>query len=362
MNNGDVSRTARNEIIALWGVIIAAIAGIIVPIILHLIKKKGGHSQRVDVGRINGNGTAIGDNPVVTIDKRQGIDGELVLSKVIAEAEAKGRAEQQIEQLKDELAKAVERIKKLEAEGNRPDAEKALEELRESGDMRRLQELLIKDREEHRDALIQRNREIAAVAYLRGDIDIASEAINEIIKELPEDISALNQKGHINRLRGRLKEAEDCYRRMLQLGSDVNDEAVKAVALGNLGLIYKTKGDLVMAEDMLNKSLEINKKLGRLEGMARDYGNLGSVYYMKGDVDKAEEMHKKALEIDEKVDHLEGVARHLANIGLVYEQRGNVPKARKYWEKALGLYKKIGMPREIEKVEGWIEGIGKGKK
>jgi len=269
----------------------------------------------VDVGRINGDGTAIGDNPIVTIDKRQGIDGELVLSKVVEEAEAKGRAEQQIEQLKDGLAKAVERIKKLEAEGNRPDAEKALEELRESGDMRRLQELLIRDREEHRDALIQRNREIAAVAYLRGDIDIASEAVDEILKELPDDIFALNQMGHIHKLRGELKEAEDCYRRVLQLGSDVSDDASQAVALGNLGLIYETRGELDKAEDVFLKSLEINKELGRLEGMASDYGNLG----------------------------------------IVYEQRGDIGKAKEYWEKALGLFRKIRMPHIVEKVEGLIE-------
>ena len=278
-------------------------------------KKEGGDSKHVDVGRINGDGTAIGDNPIVTIDKRQGIDGELVLSKVVEEAEAKGRAEQQIEQLKDELAKAVERIRKLEAEGNRPDAEKALEELRESGDMRRLQELLIRDREEHRDALIQRNREIAAVAYLRDDIDISTEAVDEILKVLPDDLFALNQMGHIHKLRGELKEAEDCYRRVLQLGSDVSDEASQAVALGNLGLIYETRGELDKAEDVFLKSLEINKELGRLEGMASDYGNLG----------------------------------------IVYEQRGDIGKAKEYWEKALGLFRKIGMPHIVEKVEGLIE-------
>ena len=146
-----------------------------------------------------------------------------VVSKAIELAEDKGRAEEQIEQLKDELAKAVERIRKLEAEGNRPDAEKALKELRESGDMMRLQELLIQDRDEHRDALIQRNREIAAVAYLRGDIDIATEAVNEILKVLPDNIFALNQRGHIHNLRGKLKEAENDYKRVLEIGQETNN-------------------------------------------------------------------------------------------------------------------------------------------
>ena len=96
-----IAELTKNETIALWSVIVAAIAGIIVPIILHLLKKKEGHSQRVDVGRINGDGTSIGYKPVVTIDKRQGLDEELVLSKVVEEAEAKGRADEQIAQLKD---------------------------------------------------------------------------------------------------------------------------------------------------------------------------------------------------------------------------------------------------------------------
>ena len=309
-----LAEMTKNETIALLGVIIAAIAGIIVPIILHLIKKKGGNSQRVDVGRINGDDIVIGDKPVVTIDKRRGIDGELVLSKAIEEAEAKGRADEQIEQLKEELAKAVERIKKLQAEGNRPDAEKALKELRESGDMMSLQELLIKDRDKHRDALIQRSREIAAVAYLRGDIDIAIKSVEEILKVLPDDLFALNQMGHIHKLRGQLKEAVDCYKSVLQLGRVVSDEAVQSVALGNLGLIYKTKGDL----------------------------------------DKAEDMHKKALEIDKKIGRLEGQAIRCANLGSVYEQRRDIGKAREYWEKALGLYKRIGMLHMVEKIEKWI--------
>lgn len=330
----------RNQKILVVTLVVLVISGVVVPFLVRLIPQRTA-IDRQEIKKIVEE--VIGDY----LERQEGI---------AEESHAESR------QLKNELMRALERTIHLAVDEKRRDAAKAFDEVREKHDLRELQELLIKEKDKYRDAIVQRNREIAAVAYLRGDIDIAEVAIDEILGLEPNDLESLNRKGHINRLRGRLKEAEDCYRRMLQLGSDVNDEAVKAVALGNLGLIYKTKGDLVMAEDMLNKSLEINKKLGRLEGMARDYGNLGSVYYMKGDVDKAEEMHKKALEIDEKVDHLEGVARHLANIGLVYEQRGNVPKARKYWEKALGLYKKIGMPREIEKVEGWIEGIGKGKK
>ena len=271
-----------------------------------------------------------------------GIKGELILSKTIEVAEAKGRAELEIEQLKEELAKAVERIKRLEAEGNRPDAVEALEELRKSGDMTRLQELLIKDRDEHRDALVERNREISAVAYLRGDLDVAEEAVNEILKLQPDDMDAVNRKGHIYRLRGELDKADDCYQRVLELGRRSNNLRAQAAGLGNLGMVYQKRGELDKAEEMHRKSLEIEKKLGRLEGMAADYGNLGVIYRMKGELDKAEEMHRKALEIDKKIGRLEGQAIRYGNLGLIYRRRGELDKAEEMHRKSLEIEKKLG--------------------
>lgn len=337
-----LTELSKNQTIALWGVIIAAITGIIVPIILHILKKKGEHIQHVDVGRINSDGTAIGDNPIITIDKRQGIDGELVLLKVMEVAEAKGRADEQIEQLKDDLEKAIERIKILEAKGSQPDAEKALEELRKNGDMRRLQNLLIKDRDVNRDALIQRNREIAAVSYLRGDTDIASEAVDEILKVLPDDIFALNQGGHIHRLRGQLKEAEYCYRRLLRLGSELSDEEVQAAALGNLGLIYSTRGELDKAEKMILKSLEKAEKIGWLELIASQYGHLGAINQMRGVLDRAEEMHQKSLEIHEQLGQLEGMATGYGNLGLIYSTRDELNKAEEMHQKSLEIHEQLG--------------------
>jgi len=199
--------------IALCGVIIAAV-GVAVKIILHFWPRKMSESRNVEV------------------------DAEFILSKAIGEAERKGRAEEQIDQLKGELVKALERVRQLETKGNRPDATEALQELRKSGDMRRLQELLIKDRDERCDALIERNYEIAAVAYLRGDINVALAATDEVLRLQPNDVIALSQKGHICRLQGNLEEAEKAYLRVKELGVEASNEEWQSVASGNLGLIY----------------------------------------------------------------------------------------------------------------------------
>ena len=168
-------------------------------------------------------------------------------------------------QLKAGLTKALERISSLAAKGNRSDAEKALKELRERGDLSSLQQMLIKERDKNRDMLVDRNREIADVAFLRGDIDIAKSAALEILRLEPNDPTALNQMGNIYMLQGKLGEAEKKYLRVHELGIDANNEEWQAVALGNLGLIYQTRGDLDKAEQMLTKSATT----GRAGGMRK---------------------------------------------------------------------------------------------
>jgi len=167
--------------------------------------------------------------------------------------------------------------------------------------------------------------------------------------------AVLNESGEVLRNLGLLDIVKSSLLRALEkVRAGSNEEAM---VIGNLGLIYGMRGELDKAEEMHLKSLKIEKKLGRLEGMASDYLGLGNIYYTRGDLDKAEEMLLKSLEIDKKIGKLGGQAIQYSNLGNVYEKRGDNDKARQYWEKAVELYKRIGIQHEVEKVEGWIEGI-----
>jgi len=104
--------------------------------------------------------------------------------------------------------------------------------------------------------------DLASVTYLRGDIDIATEAVDEILKELPDNIFALNQRGHIHSLRGNLKEAESDYNRVLKLSTDEGNDKDQAAALGNLGLIFDIRGELDKAEEFWEKAVELYKRIG----------------------------------------------------------------------------------------------------
>ena len=254
-------------------------------------------------------------------------------------------AYQEIGELKEQLTKAVERANEAEKRGDVPEAEGIIEELRKSGDISRLLEFLVKDRDVQKDELIERNREIAAVAYLKGDIGVASDAVDEILKFQPENLFALNQRGNILRLRGSLNGAEDCYQRVLDLAIEGDLRQAQAAAFGNLGVIYMDRGDLDKAVEMLKEALKINEEIRSKEGMAINYGNLGLIYQRWKYLDKAEEMFTKILEIHRMLKDQEGMSKDYGNLGLIYYtrgDRGDLDKAEKMYKKALEINKKLG--------------------
>jgi len=219
-----------------------------------------------------------------------------------------------VEELVEPVANAIRRVDKSQRRG-KPEAEKVIAELKESGDTAGLLEFLQAQKQEAVGDMVGLNREIAAVAYLRGEIDIAERALQDILRVLPDDLGALNSMGHVHLTRGRLDKAMANYARVLDLATEQEDQAGQAVAYGNLGIIYKTRGDLDEAERMHRKSLKISERLGRQEGMANQYGNLGAIY----------------------------------------ETRGDGKRAREYWIKSRDLYARIGVPHMVRKVQGWID-------
>jgi tetratricopeptide (TPR) repeat protein len=91
--------------------------------------------------------------------------------------------------------------------------------------------------------------------------------------------------------------------------------------LGNLGNVLFIQGDLADAEQMYRKSLEIDEKLGRLEGLTNAYLNLGMVLSTQGDLVGAEQMFLKSLDAAERLGSPQPIAR-------VNYLLGTLPKSR----------------------------------
>jgi Tfp pilus assembly protein PilF len=228
-----------------------------------------------------------------------------------------------------------------------PLAREAIEQARRSEDPSKLQEVLSAERDRleakvraYASDWVEANRELATVAFIRGDIDVAAEALQKVLALSKDDLDANNRLGHIFRTRGDLAAAERQFRSVLSIAKD--DDIWRAMSLGNLGLIAQDRGDLDAAEKRHIEALEIDRKLGRLEGQARHLGNLGLIAGARGDLDAAEKLYRESLELNRKFGRLEGQAIQLGNLGLIARARGDFDAAETLHREALAIDRKLG--------------------
>ncbi len=271
-----------------------------------------------------------------------------------------GDLETENKSLKSNLSNALSRASS-EAKAGDPAAKAAIADARATGDITKLQSVLIAEanrrEKEVRDGAqdyLELCREIAGIAYLRGDIREAEQRLNTVINFASDDLDAHNRMGHIRQRRGELNAARESYRHVLD---NATNDGWRAIAYGNLGIIAKTHGDLDEAEQLHRKSLEIDEKLGNLEGMASDYGNLGNVAKSRDELDEAERLYRMALEINEELGRLEGKAIQYSNLGIVAQTRGDVAGAREHWTKARDMFTRVGMPHKAAKVEAFLSDL-----
>jgi tetratricopeptide (TPR) repeat protein len=224
---------------------------------------------------------------------------------------------------------------------------------------------------------------------------LSMRALKFVKKDSKEEVSVMGDIGIIYKMRGALNKAKEIFTRILEIHKKIGPKKDMASDCANLGGIYVQLGMLEKAEKMFESALEIDQKLGNVYEAGDDYGKLGVLYIKRQDFHKAEQVLKKAITIHEEIERFDGVATNCGNLGRLYirerkydlaermflkalelhkklgwveglahdnvnlgsihKERGDIAKAKEYWEKAVELYKEIGMPREVEKVESWID-------
>jgi len=296
-----------------------------------------------------GDQTVAEPGAVVTI----GASADKLAEKWAEEARARGAAEFRVSQLEEENQRlreqAVAGITRVEERAEEGDtaSQAAIAAARDTGDATQL--LAVLQAEVHRQeaeilesklALLELHREIAAIAYLTGDIAQAEQSLQTILRFFPNHVDATNRLGHIYRLRGDLVAADVQYRRLLELAPE--HQEVRAVALGNLGIIARTRSDLDEAERLMNGALDIYKAMGSLEGQAMTLSNLGGSAYSRGDLDESERRYNASLEIDYEQGHREGQAYNLGSLGAVALTRGDLDEAERLMNEALDIYRSLG--------------------
>ena len=315
----------------------------------------------------------------------------LDLAEVVAVVEQK--YEMLDDQSKDHLLAGVRAALErayIDAQEGTLEAQAALDAARQSGDLAEVQSLLVADavrlKSESirtRTDYLERCREVAAVAYLRGDNIVAEVWSEEILRESPDDwrardilgqlagregrwddavanyerllnssdrhaqVRASSRLGVIHARRGVLDQAQVMFQKAIELAEQLGDFRELARGYGNLGVVFRVNGDLDEAERMSKKSLEIHEEWGWLEGAARNYDNLAMIYFVRGDLDQAESLNQKALELNERLGSLEGIATCYGNLGSVFRVRGDWDKAKEAYLKSLEMSERLNAPEMI---------------
>jgi Flp pilus assembly protein TadD len=143
-------------------------------------------------------------------------------------------------------------------------------------------------------------------ALLEGDRSresVAWEELNAQRSGLGKDAAALDALGNISAERGQLEEAEEAFRKVLELApSDLT-------ALSNLGTLLAKEGKLKEGEVLLNKAFDHNQDI---PGLAM---NLARVQCMSGDGRGARSTLATALIYCPNVDDMRRLLKQMGNCG-----------------------------------------------
>ncbi len=151
-----------------------------------------------------------------------------------------------------------------------------------------------------------------------------------------------HQLGITAHLRGRLDEAEDWYRRAIQIREELGLRALLATDYHELGMTAQDRGRLDEAEDWYRKALTIKEDLGDRPGMAITYHQLGNTAYLRGQLDEAEDWYRKALTITEELGDRPNMAGSYHQLGNTAQQLGRLGEAEDWYRKALTIYEELG--------------------
>jgi len=159
------------------------------------------------------------------------------------------------------------------------------------------------------------------IVFSRAEIyDRAIDYYDQVLREYPDHLNALFNKGAAAERSGKHEEAAESFEKFLEL------EPGNAMALNYLGYMYADLGiKLDRAEKMIEQALEMSPdNSAYLDSFAW-------VLYKKGRFEAALEYQKKALKFDSEDPLM------LEHMGDIYKSLEELQQARYHWSKALEL-------------------------
>lgn len=144
---------------------------------------------------------------------------------------------------------------------------------------------------------------------------------------------------------GQTADAEEQYRRALDLRRSLNDRRGMAATLRNLAEITLIRGRGQEAQTLLTEAGGLYEALADLVGLAAVERQLGLVAEERGDYAAALEAYRHVLRVREQAGDAHGGAESLNDIGFAHYQLGDYDSAQVFWRQASEAFARLDEPR-----------------
>ncbi len=205
--------------------------------------------------------------------------------------------------------------------------------------LRVLQDLVEKAPENYRYLL-----RLADVHEMLNDLEEAERAANFVLEQAKDEKIINGARmliAWIRQREGRVEEAIEIYKKVLEFARRTNDEQLIAKVYQELGVCYRRIGKLEKAEEYYISALEMDyAKKNRLFYLVTKF-SLSSVIFNKGYPENAIEILKELKDEFKKIGAMYYYSMSLINLGASYFTIGKNKEARKLLEMAEEYVKHI---------------------
>lgn len=141
---------------------------------------------------------------------------------------------------------------------------------------------------------------------------------------------------------GQTRDAEEQYRKAVELRGALGNRRGVATSLGNLAAVLSLRGEFDAAAQALQQARTLHTALGNREGLATTENELGLLAEERGDHRGALDAFRRALQAWQQAGDAHGAAETLNNIGFAHYQLGAYDSAQAFWQQAADAYAKLG--------------------
>ena len=156
--------------------------------------------------------------------------------------------------------------------------------------------------------------------------------ISALMKDTANMGTSFHYQGEILYLQNKYKEAEICYKKAIELYTQLNKFKEIGYCYNNMGLLYN-KTNLNKALEYYTKAYELRKQHGNINTCGLFLNNMACIHIYKGELEKAKLILDSALNITQN-------SENHRNLAYIYSSYGEYYQAKKQYNLAEKAYKK----------------------